>query len=115
MMPPPMMTTRAWVGKLPAISEPPPHGGVVHLAHLRHARLDRIAARRRIGGRHLRELVEMLDLHAELAKGMRDPEFAPQVERPLHEAVEGGRAKVEPAGEPHDLLLDGRAIELHDI
>src|SRR5690242_1878805 len=100
MMPPPTMTTRAWVGNVVATtsssrperearsggtrscsgsprggpsaplryarddaacgvsSQPPRHGGLIHLAHLRHARLHRVAAGRRVDGGHLGELVE---------------------------------------------------------
>src|SRR5688572_29621891 len=112
MMPPPMMTTRAWVGKFGAMSETPAHGRLVHLAHLGHARLHRIAASRRIDGGHLGELVEVLDLHAEFGQRVRDTDLTAEVKRPLHEAVEGRAAQVEPAREPHDLGLDGGAIEL---
>src|SRR5688572_21620483 len=111
MMPPPMMTTRAWVGKFGAMSETPAHGRLVHLAHLRHARLHRIAAGRRIDSGHLGELVEMLDLHAELGQRVRDADLTAEVERPPHEAVEGRAAQIEPAREAHDLVLDGGPIE----
>ena len=117
MMPPPMMTTRAWVGKFgrPCQSDGPAHGGLVHLAHLRHAGLHRIAAGRRIDGGHLGELVEMAFLDAELGQGMRDADLAAEVEAPLHEAVEGRVAQAEPARQPLDLLVDGGAVELQHI
>src|SRR5438876_9104024 len=105
MMPPPMMTTRAWVGKFAAMSEPASDGRVVHLAHFRHARFYGIAAGGRIDRGHLGELVEVAFLDAELGQGVRDADLAPQVERPLHEAVEGRIAQVEPARQPHDRLL----------
>src|SRR5882762_4320604 len=109
MMPPPMTTTRAWVGRFAAItpssrpepraarrsggtcssgssprggpsaplryarddglsSQPPRQRGLIHLAHLRHARLDRIAAGCRVDGGHLGELVEVALLDAELGQ-----------------------------------------------
>src|SRR5471030_1927772 len=106
MMPPPMMTTLDWVGKS-AMSEPSREGGFVHLAHLGHAYLDRISTGRRIDRGHLGELVEMLELHAELGQRMRYADLAPEIEGPLHEAIESGVAQVEPARQPYDFLLDG--------
>src|SRR5262245_16370271 len=129
MMPPPMMTARAWLGKLMAItpssrpkpraarrsggtcscgssrrkgpsaplryarddglaSQPPRQRCVVHLAHLRHTGFHRIAACRGIDGGHLGELVEMAFLHTEIGERMRDADLPPQLQAPVHEAVE---------------------------
>src|SRR5437879_2970276 len=119
MMPPPMTTTRAWVGIIAAssrperearsggtcscgssprggpsaslrsarddgggASQPPRHGGLIHLAHLRHARLHRIAARRGVDGGHRGELIEMALLDAELGQGVRDADLTAELEAP---------------------------------
>src|SRR4029077_19567007 len=102
MMPPPMTTTRAWGGKLAAMSEPASQRRVVHLAHLRHARLHRVTAGRGIDRGHLGELVEMAFLYPELGQGVRDADLATQIEAPVHEAVEGRMAQAEPARETLD-------------
>src|SRR5579883_1486260 len=51
-----------------AASQPPAYGCLVHPAHLRDACPDRIAAGRRIDRSHLRKLVEMLALHAQIGQ-----------------------------------------------
>src|SRR5437868_13564517 len=103
MMPPPMTTTRAWVGNVlicwgratpvarlvlqpekiaplewraPSVtalpSQLPRQRGVVHLAHLRHACLHRIAAGGRVDGGHFGELVEMAFFDPAFGQGVRD-------------------------------------------
>src|SRR4029077_731406 len=102
MMPPPMTTTRAWGGKLAAMSQPATKSRVVHLAHLRHARLDRVTAGRGIDRGHLGELVAMAFLYPELGQCVRDADLAAQLEAPVHEAVEARVAQAEPARQALD-------------
>src|SRR5260221_7516036 len=112
MMPPPTMTTRACVGKDPAISEPAAQSRIVHLAHLGYPCFHRIAAGRRIDRGHLGELVEMLALHAKLGQRMRNADLAAEIEAPFHEAVECGLDEAEPTRQADNLFLDRRPIEL---